>query len=117
MSIQSVSALQVYQTEHPYIVRMPGVCGGRPIIKGTRVSVRQIAQLYKAGDLVDEMLQAYPHLNPAAIYDAISYYLDHQAEIEQEISENRLEALVAKHNLTLSERGFVRFNTVQMMRL
>lgn len=76
-----------------------------------------IAQLYKAGDLVDEMLQAYPHLNPAAIYDAIRYYLDHQAEIEQEISQNRLEALVAKHNLTLGERGFVRFDTVQMMRL
>jgi uncharacterized protein (DUF433 family) len=97
------------QTEHPYIVRVSGVCGGRPIIKGTRISVRHIAQLYKAGDLVEEIVQAHPHLSAAAVHDAISYYLDHQAEIEQEIAENRLEALVAKHNLILDEQGFVHF--------
>ncbi len=110
MPIQTLATLEVYQTEHPYIVRTLGVCGGRPLIKDIRISVRQIAQLYKAGDLVDEMVQAYPHVNPAAIYDALSYYLDHQAEIEQEIAENRIEALITKHNLTLDERSFVRFN-------
>lgn len=110
MPIQTLSTPEVQATEHPYIVRISGICGGRPMIRDTRISVRQIAQMYKAGDLVDEMLQAYPYLNPAAIYDAISYYLDHQVEIEQEIVENRLETLVAKHNLTLDERGFVRFH-------
>ena len=35
---QEVSAVQ--QTEHPYIVRVAGVCSGRPIIKSTRISVR-----------------------------------------------------------------------------
>jgi uncharacterized protein (DUF433 family) len=109
MTTQSLETPIVHPTEHPYIVRVPGVCGGRPIIKGTRISVRHIAQLYKAGDLVDEMLQAHPHLSAAAVYDAISYYLDHQVEIEQEIAENRVEALAAKHGFTLDERGFIRF--------
>jgi uncharacterized protein (DUF433 family) len=106
---QSVETLPVQQTEHPYIVRIQGICGGRPIIKGTRISVRHIAQLYKAGDLVEEMVQAHPQLSAAAVFDAISYYLDHQPEIEQEITENRFEALIAKHNLTVDEQGVVHF--------
>jgi len=96
-------------TAHPYIVRVKGVCGGRPVIKGSRISVRHIAQLYKAGDSVEEILQAHPHLNPAAVYDAISYYLDHQQEIEEEIAENRLEALRAKYGVQVDERGFLHF--------
>jgi len=96
-------------TAHPYIVRVKGVCGGRPVIKGSRIAVRHIAQLYKAGDSVEEILQAHPHLNPAAVYDAISYYLDHQQEIEEEIAENRLEALRAKYGVQMDERGFLHF--------
>ncbi len=97
------------QTEHPHIIRVEGVCGGRPIIRGTRISVRHIAQLYKAGDTVEEILQAHPHLSPAAVYDAISYYLDHQQEIEGEIVQNRLESLKVKYDLEVDERGFLRF--------
>lgn len=55
-------------------------------------------------------MQAYPHLSAAAVHDAISYYLDHQAEIEQEMIENRLEALIANHDLKLDARGFIRFS-------
>jgi len=96
-------------TEHPYIVRVAGICGGRPTIKGSRISVCHIAQLYKAGDTVEEILQAHPHLQAAAVYDAISYYLDHQQEIEREIAENRLEALMKKDGLTIDDRGFIHF--------
>jgi uncharacterized protein (DUF433 family) len=99
----------VQETEHPYIVRVEGICGGRPTIKGTRLSVQHIAQMYKAGDTVEEILQAHPHLKAAAVYDAISYYLDHQQEIEQEIAENRLEALRAKYGLEIDAGGFVSF--------
>jgi hypothetical protein len=34
---------------------------------------------------VDEILQHYRHLTPAQVHDALSYYFDHQAEIEEEI--------------------------------
>ncbi|MBI5652635.1 MAG: DUF433 domain-containing protein [Chloroflexi bacterium] len=108
-----MSALQVLKkpktTEHPNIVRVKGVCGGRPIIKGTRISARDIAGLYKAGDTVEEILQAHPHLTPAAVHDAISYYHDHQPEIEQELGENRIEYILAKYNATLDERGRIIF--------
>ena len=104
---QEVSLAQ--KTEHPYIVRVQGVCGGRPILQGTRVSVRHIAQLYKAGDTVEEMVQAHPHLKIAVVYDAISYYLDHQQEIEAEIAANRLETLQATYRLDIDARGFASF--------
>jgi uncharacterized protein (DUF433 family) len=41
--------------------------------------------------------QAYPHLTPAQIHDALSYAYDHLAEIEQEI---RLEDQAYKHGKT-----------------
>jgi uncharacterized protein (DUF433 family) len=105
MPTETIEVPLEYPTEHPYIVRAPGICGGRPIITGTRVSVRHIAQLYKAGDTVEEILQAHPSLPAAAVYDAISYYLDHQKEIEHEIADNRLEVLLAKYGLQMDTQG------------
>ncbi len=40
-----------------------------------------------------------------AVYDAISYYLDHQEEIEVLIEQNRLERVMEKHRLELGEKG------------
>lgn len=97
-------------TEHPYVARAAGVCGGRPTIKGTRLSVRYIAELYKAGDLVEEILQAHSHLTAAAVHDAIRYSLDHQAEIEAEIAQDRIEAVTARYGAQIDERGVGRFS-------
>jgi len=70
---------------HPYIGHKADTCGGRAIITGTRIEVSLIAWHYKEGRTVDEILQSYPHLTPAQVHDALSYYFDHQAEIEEEI--------------------------------
>jgi uncharacterized protein (DUF433 family) len=93
--------------EHPYITRVPGKRGGRPIIRGTGITVALIARLYKAGETVDEILESYPHLRSSWIHDAIGYYLDHQDEIEREIRESSMEYLTAQHDLTIDERSFV----------
>jgi uncharacterized protein (DUF433 family) len=110
MTSEPQEAAFVQLTEHPHIVRVAGICGGRPTIKDSRIAVSHVAQLYKGGDTVDEILQAHPHLQAAAVYDAISYYLDHQEEIEQEIAENRLEALTKKDGIRMDERGFIHFS-------
>jgi uncharacterized protein (DUF433 family) len=96
-------------TEHPYVTRVLGKRGGRPIIRGTGITVSLVARLYKAGDTVDEILESYPHLRPSWVHDAIGYYLDHQDEIEREIRESRMEYLTEQHDLTIDERGFVHF--------
>ena len=108
--LQKVRQTTESATEHPYITRVAGKRGGRPIIRGTGVTVSLIARLYKAGDTVDEILESYPHLHPSWVHDAIGYYLDHQDEIEREVRESRIEYLVKQHKLTLDERGFVHFS-------
>ena len=83
------------RTEYPHIVRRPGVVGGRPRIAGTRIPVWQVANLWNMGETVAELLEAYPHLTPAAVHSALAYYFDHQAEIDAEIDENRPENVLA----------------------
>ncbi|MBI3610936.1 MAG: DUF433 domain-containing protein [Nitrospirae bacterium] len=38
--------------QHPYIEKKAGVCGGEPVIKGTRIRVSLIAELERAGQSV-----------------------------------------------------------------
>ena len=45
------------RTEHPHIVRVPGVCGGEPIIENTRIGVRLIVGYYKQGMTVEGILR------------------------------------------------------------
>jgi uncharacterized protein (DUF433 family) len=96
-------------TEHPHIVRKPGTCGGSPLIRGSRITVRLVAELWKDGSSVDEILKSYPHLRPSGVYDAISYFLDHQQEIEKEIEDNRIENVLKKTGGVKDEKGIIRF--------
>lgn len=92
-------------TEHPHIVRTPGVVGGRPALRGSRISVWHIARYLRAGSDVLDIILTYPHLPPAAIYDAISYYLDHKNEIDREIDEDTLEKVAEKHGFVIRDDG------------
>jgi uncharacterized protein (DUF433 family) len=72
---------------HPYVEHRPDVQGGRPIIKNSRFPVSSIVQNYRRGLSIEEILLEFPQLNPAAVHDALSYYYDHRAEMDQEIAE------------------------------
>lgn len=74
------------RVKHPYITRREGVQGGSPIIEGTRIPVSTVVVWYKQGKDVNEILELYPHLTPAQVHDALSYYYDHQEEMEQKIA-------------------------------
>jgi uncharacterized protein (DUF433 family) len=93
-------------TEHPHVVRVDGV----PMLRGTRLRVRLIAQLHRAGDSVEDILDSYPHLQPAAVHDAISFFLDHHTEIEQEFAAHRIDAVLARTGGKMDERGFITFD-------
>ena len=97
------------RTEHPHIVRSPGTAGGTPTITGTRISVAFIVGQLRAGDSPQDILASYPHLAPAALYDAISFYYDHQAEIDSFIAANTLDAQAARLGFMVGEDGRLRF--------
>jgi len=77
------------KVEHPYIVIEEGVCGGSPLVKGTRIPVWAIIGYYKRLNYsIEEILRQLPGLSPAQVYDAFSFYYDHQDDIEREIELN-----------------------------
>ena len=71
----------VIQTEHPYIVKVKGICGGRPIIKDTRTPVQAIVEYYRLGMNTAEILTELPYLTEAQLHDALSYFHAHKEEI------------------------------------
>lgn len=74
---------------HPYIERRGGYRGGRAIIAGTNFPVSSVANyVVRQGMLPEEPVRTFPHLTLAQVHDALSYYYDHQAEIDDEIRKN-----------------------------
>ncbi|HEV2833334.1 MAG TPA: DUF433 domain-containing protein [Hanamia sp.] len=51
----------------------PKVLMGKPVIKGTRISVESILEKLAAGETETEILQAHPHLNKENIKAALSF--------------------------------------------
>jgi uncharacterized protein (DUF433 family) len=75
-------------TGHRYIVSDEQILSGEPIIKGTRTSVRAIVELWRMGLSPEEIPTQLPHLTLAQVFDALSYYSDHQDQIQAYIKRN-----------------------------
>ena len=80
----------VKATEHCYVVTDNEILGGEPIIKGTRTPVRAIVETWRLGVAPEEIPNGLPHLTLAQVFDALSYYSDHQSEINVYIERNRI---------------------------
>lgn len=87
-SLQVRSTPALTQTDHPHIVRVESVCGGRPIVAGTRLSVRTIVERTQLGESPEQIVLDYPPLKLAQVYAALCYYHEHKAEIDAEIYAN-----------------------------
>ncbi len=85
------------------IVRRADISSGEPIIQGTRISVRYIIERIQAEQSVKDILAALPHLTAAQVYNALSYYYDHQSEIDQLIQESQLEQVIAAQGLRVEQ--------------
>jgi uncharacterized protein (DUF433 family) len=55
------------------ITHDPAVMGGRPCIRGLRVTVGTIVGMLAAGQTEAEILAAYPYLEPGDVQAALSY--------------------------------------------
>ncbi len=65
------------------------VCGGKPCVKGTRISVWDIHVWHDLrGQSPEEIVVLYPQLTVADVYAALAYYLDHQKVIDQQADED-----------------------------
>jgi uncharacterized protein (DUF433 family) len=44
------------------IVIDPRICNGRPVVRGTRITVQTVLEMLGAGDSIEDVLAAYPTL-------------------------------------------------------
>ena len=54
----------------------PKVMLGKPIVKGTRITVEIILEKLSAGETFDDLREGYPALTPESIRGAIAFALD-----------------------------------------
>ena len=83
------SAVAVQRTTvDGHIVRNPGILGGEPIVRGTRISVRSVVLASREYGATEGVIQAYPQLTAADVDSALTYYQAHRREIERYIQAN-----------------------------
>jgi len=54
----------------------PDIMLGKPVIRGTRITVELILRKLSEGMAIEELLEAYPHLTKEDIFAALSYSAD-----------------------------------------
>lgn len=64
------------------ITRDPAVMGGKPCIRGMRLTVGTVVGLIAAGRTRDEILHEYPYLEAEDIAEALSYAAWRAEEVE-----------------------------------
>ena len=58
---------------HTHIERNPAVMLGKPIIKGTRITVELLMRKLADGFTVADILEMYPHLRSEQVLAAFAY--------------------------------------------
>lgn len=64
---------RISMTHEERIVRSPQVCGGDPVFRGTRVTLRTVLASLAAGDSVHEILADFPVLKAEDVQAAIEF--------------------------------------------
>lgn len=57
----------------PRIMIDPAICGGRPVIAGTRVRVSDVLEMLAGGAEVTEIVADFPYLAEADVRSALAY--------------------------------------------
>jgi uncharacterized protein (DUF433 family) len=99
--LQLGNTVHIEQKQTPY--------GPQAYLRGTRVAVRYVAAFLKAGHTAEEIISVgLPHIPAAAIYEAIAYYYDHQADIDAELEADSKEAVQTQLRDRLSPEQYTR---------
>ena len=56
-----------------YVEAKPDVMLGKPVIRGTRITVELVMRKLSEGATVEAILDAYPHLTRAGVLGALDY--------------------------------------------
>lgn len=63
--------------DHPRITMTPGIMGGRPCIRGTRITVEALVDHLASGETMAELLEGYPGISEEDVRAALAFAADH----------------------------------------
>ncbi len=69
-------------TTHNRIEVNPKIMFGKPVIKGTRITVEHILRKLAEGMTIEEILTDHPHLDTDDVYAATAFAADYLAQEE-----------------------------------
>lgn len=74
--------------EEPLIISDPNIMVGKPVIRGTRITVELILRKLAAGQTIEQILEDYPHISRSGIKAALEFAaesvrFDHVYPIDQ----------------------------------
>ncbi|MFN0014441.1 MAG: DUF433 domain-containing protein [Saprospiraceae bacterium] len=83
----------LWRMEFKHIVSNPGILGGKPVIRGSRISVQVILEWLASGATIQDIVRKYPHLTEEGVKEAILYASNFMAneiliEVEAPLHEN-----------------------------
>lgn len=102
-------AARMTKTRHAHIVKRRGARGSVAEIRGTGLDVWAVIGYHQLGKSAEQIREIFPYLSLAQLYDALSYYYDHPAEIDailarQEMGEKEASLLQTRVNAILAKR-------------
>ena len=87
------------------IVSTVSVCGGRPRIAGTRITVRHIIAWTQTGWTPEMIVSEYEHLTLAQVHAALAYYYANREELDAAFeAEKAEEELIERKHLARQPR-------------
>jgi uncharacterized protein (DUF433 family) len=73
-------------TGYRYIVQRVGTRSGHPVVEGTRIGVHDVVAMTKADASVNEVVQSFPRLTGAQVFECLAYYEDHRQQLDPVIN-------------------------------
>ena len=70
---ETESAILMSMTWHDYIRADPKVAAGKPVVRGTRLAVDFLLDLFAKGWTREDVLKAYPQLTPEALQAVFAF--------------------------------------------
>lgn len=58
---------------HEYIRSDPAVLTGKPVVRGTRLAVNFLLELFASGWTPDQVLESYPQLTPEELRAVVAF--------------------------------------------
>lgn len=91
--------------EDAFVTEVPGVQGGYPILRNSRIPVRVIVALRRQGASVEKLAELYSQLSPESIQGALDYYAAQPARVDEDFArQEQARRKISERNILIQGR-------------